>query len=195
MPPVFSTMRYIVEVKEGRPTRCRITEVTHEKTHSVIEFDTSKDPPVYEQVGLLEDTFASNPAISMVPVTSFGWIDILENTRCACSEDVSASARGLCLFLARVDTTRPWSEQKPESKMRTSKICKFTELLVKVAKGAPGNYPPCIDEDGLKWLRGKGLTRDADYKSSSSASSSLQGNTLQHVAECCVCLELSLIHI
>ena len=154
-------MRYDVEVKK-RPTTCRITEMRKEKNHYVMQFDTSKGPPKGLPVRLLEDAFTSDPAISMVPVTSCGWIDLLENTRSALSEDVSASARGLCVFLAREDAARPWSDQKPESMLRASKICQFTELLVKVADGTPGKYPPCIDEDGLKWLCEKGFTRDAD---------------------------------
>ena len=78
----------------------------------------------------------------------------------ATSQKVSGQAHGLCVFLARVDTTRPWSKQLPDSRLRCSAICQFPDLLVSVANGTSGNYPPCIDEEGLQWLHKKGITHD-----------------------------------
>ena len=162
MPPVLSTLRYDVEVKVLAP-KCRVTEVKHEYNHSVIKF-TTKTPPCFKRVGDLEDVLTKSPEISMVPVTGIGWIDIYQATKCATTEAVSSRETGLCVFLARKDTSRPWSKQTPESILCSSPICQFTELLVSVANGTAGDYPPCIDEEGLQWLRKQGTACDGLLK-------------------------------
>ena len=94
---------------------------------------------------------------------------------------------------ARKDTTRPWSKQTPESMLCSSPICQFTELLVSVANGTAGHYPPCIDEEGLQWLHKKGITHDR-YRSNISASPIQQSKTLQPAAVCCICMECTATH-
>ena len=57
-----------------------------------------------------------------------------------------------------------------------------------VANGTAGDYLPCIDEEGLQWLRKKGITCD-EYRSNISASSRQQSKTSQPAVECCICME------
>ena len=166
---------------------CRVREVKHEDNHCVFQFG-GKHPPCFKRVGDLEDVSKENPEISMVPVTGIGWIEIYRATKGATTQAVSAREKGLCVFLARKDTTRPWSNQTPESMLCSSPICQFTELLVSVANGTAGDYPPCIDEEGLQWLRKKGIACD-EYRSHIPASSRQQSKTPQPAAGFCICME------
>ena len=102
-PTVMSTLRKEVEVTQRAP-RCRVKEVIHKTHHTVVDCGTS-NPASYLIVGELEQPFTNHPEISMVPVTGFGWIDLYEKRKHATTQSVSDQAHGLCVFLARVDTT------------------------------------------------------------------------------------------
>ena len=143
----------------------------------------------YLIVGELERSFTNHPEISMVPVTGTGWIDIYQATKGATTQAVSARAKGLCVFLARKDTTRPWSKQTPESMLCSSPICQFTELLVSVANGTAGDYPPCIDEEVYSGFAKRVRIACDEYRSHIPASSRQQSKTPQPAAECCTCME------
>ena len=125
----------------------------------------------------------------MVPVTGIGWIDIYRATKGATTEAVSAREAGLCVFLAKEDTTRPWSKQKPESRLCSSPICQFTDLLVSVANGTAGDYPPCIDEEVYSGFAKRVRIACDEYRSHIPASSRQQSKTPQPAAECCTCME------
>ena len=194
----LSTMRRAVSTIRERPNVSCIKGVTHHEADERVEIemdDPCARPRLHLDLQDLPHLLETHREVSLVPVTGFGWIQIFHQTkRYTSDESERAPGTGLCYFIVKQDTTLAWSKMKPESRLESSVLCQFTDLLVKVADGIPGNYPPCIDEDGLKWLRGKGLTRDADYKSSDSASSSRQDNTLQHVDECCICMEPKASH-
>ena len=176
-------MRRQVSTVRKRPIVSRIKGVTHHEAEErvLIEMEPGVRPHLHLHIQDLPHLFITHREVSLVPVTGKGWIQIYEATKSDSLKWERTPGSGLCYFILKKDATLPWSVLKPESVLHSSVLCQFTELLVKVADGTPGKYPPCIDEDGLKWLCEKGFTRDADYKSSSSASSSLQGNTLQHV--------------